>query len=65
MALDGLMFYNSLFFPYVVMAGVMMNKASVCPCISDVVAMHAVVKGDVFYFIERRCTKNWMVLCEF
>ena len=42
----------------------MTAKASVRPCISYVAVMHVVVKGEIFYFIGRIHTKNWMVLCE-
>ena len=44
--------------------GILSAKASVRPRIFDDVVIHEVVKGDVFEFIGRGRTKNWMVLCE-
>ena len=56
------MFDNLLFFPF--LDGILRDKVSICPCMFDVVVMRALVKWDVFEFIGRRRTKNWMVLCE-
>ena len=47
--LDGIMFDNSLFWPFVY--GFVRSKASVRPNIFDVVLLHEVVKGGVFEFI--------------
>ena len=62
MALDGLMFDNSILSPFVVKF--VRSKASVHPRISDVVIINEVVKVVAFEFIGRRHTKNWMILCE-
>ena len=62
MKLDGIMFDHFLFYPFV--DRIMRDKESVCPCIFYVLVMHVLVKGDVFVFIGRRHTNNWMVLCE-
>ena len=56
------MFDNSIFSPFVV--EFVKATAYVRPRILDVVAMHVLVKGEPFYFIGRRCTNNWMMLCE-
>ena len=63
MALDGLMFDNSLFYPFVVTFGFLISKALVRPHIFYDVVMHEVVKGEVFKFTGRIGTNNWMVLC--
>ena len=60
--LDGLMFDNSTFPPFLV--GFVSSKASARPHVSDVFGMHEVVKLSVFEFIRCIFTKNWMVLCE-
>ena len=62
MTLDGLVFDNSFFSPFLVTVGFVRAKVSVLPHISDDVVMHEVVKWGVFEFIGHRCMKNWMVL---
>ena len=59
MTLDGIMFDNLFFYPFVVVF--MRAKVSICPHISDVVVTNEVVKGDVFEFRGRRHTKNRMM----
>ena len=60
--LNGLMFGNSLFSPF--KFGFVSSKASVRQPILDVVVIHLVFKWEVFEFIERRLTKNCIVMCE-
>ena len=62
MKLDRLMFEILFLSPFV--DRIFRAFAPVCPCIFDVVIMSALVKEDVFEFIGRGLTKNWMVLCE-
>ena len=59
--LDGLMFDNSLFSPFLDVF--LRAKASVRPRIFDLVVMYELVKGDAFGFIVKRRTKDFMVLC--
>ena len=56
--LDGLMFDNLFFYPFVVIVLFVKAKASICPQIFDDIVKHEVVKGDVFEFIGKRLTKN-------
>ena len=60
--LDRLMFDNVRSFPSVVTAGCVRDKAYVCPHIYDDVAMHVVVKGDVFELIGHGLMKNGIML---
>ena len=60
--LHGLMFNNLFFSPFVDV--IVRAKEYVLPHIFDVVVMHVLVKEYVFGFIGRRCTKNWIVLCD-
>ena len=46
------------------MLGFVRSKVSVRPHILDLSVMNVVFKGDLFEFIGRRRTKNWMVLSE-
>ena len=62
--LDGIMFDNSLFFPFPATVGFVRAKAYVRPCIFDDVIMHEVFKGGVFQFIGVGRTKYGIVLCE-
>ena len=62
MKLDGLMFDDLLFSPFVY--GILRAKPSIRPHIFYVVVMGVVVKGGVFEFIGNRLTNNWMVLFE-
>ena len=52
--------WKKFFYPFAVWF--VRDKVPVCPCISDVVVMHEVVKGDIFEFIGRRRTNIWVVL---
>ena len=61
MILDGLMFDNSFFSPFVDVF--LRGKVSVRPRIFDLVVMHELFKGDAFGFIGKRRTKDCMVLC--
>ena len=58
--LDRLMFDNLFLYQFV--DGIVRAFASVLPHIFDVVIISAVFKGNIFEFIGRRLTKNWMVL---
>ena len=62
MTLNGIIFDNSLFSPFVV--GFVRSKASILTQIFYVVVINEVVKGGVIDLIGRRHTKNWMILCE-
>ena len=58
------MFDNSFFSPFTDTVGFMRAKAYVRLHISGVFVMHVLIKGDVFEFIGRKNTNNWMVFCE-
>ena len=58
------MFDTLIFYPFPFMVVCVRAKESICPCISDDVTMHEVVKGDAFKFLGLGRTKNWIVLCE-
>ena len=62
MTLDGLMFENLIFPPF--LDRIMRALASVRPSIFDVVIMSVVVKGDLLELICRGRTNNLMVLCQ-
>ena len=64
MTLDGLMFDNLLFYPFVVTVKFVRAKDSVLPCIFDDVVIHEVVKGDVFEFVGLGHKRNWILLCD-
>ena len=64
MSLDGLMVDCVRSIPFAATVGCVRDKASVHPCVSDDVLMYVIVKGDVFVFICRGCTKNGIVFCE-
>ena len=64
MVLDGIMFEHVIFYPLAATFGCVRAKPSVRRRILDDILMHAVVKGDVFYFIGLGRTKNGIVLCE-
>ena len=48
MTLDGLMFDNFFFYPFLVMVRFVRSKTSICPDIFYDVIMHEVFKGGVF-----------------
>ena len=52
------------FFPYHFVDGIVRAFESFRPHKFDVVVMSLVVKGEVFQFIGRGLTKNYMVFCE-
>ena len=64
MTLDRIMFDHVISYPFTFMVICVRAKAFVLPRILNDIAMHVVVKGDVFLFIKCGCTKNSNVLCE-
>ena len=64
MALYGLVFDHVRSFQLTVTTICVRAKVSIQPRILNDIVIHVVLKGDVFYFIERGRMKNGIVLCE-